>query len=230
MGILMIIITGSSSGLGNKITEMLLEFDNIICTHFKNEIYFGNKNLKSQYLDLTDYKSIDKFITKNKNSFNNLTLVNLSTYSKDGLFYDYDNIEWKKTFDVNVNGPFYLIKKLLPVMISNKYGRIINISSYLANNGAVGASAYSSSKSALIGFTKTLSKEYARFNILSNIIELGYFNYGLTEKLDSKTLNELKKKIPTRSFGESKEIVEAIKLLIKSKYVNGAQIKINGGL
>ena len=230
MGLLMIIITGSSSGLGNEITEMLLGFDDIICTHFKNEIYFKKNNLKSQYLDLSDYESIDRFISKNKSSFNSLTLINLATYSKDGLFYDYDNIEWKKTFDININGPFYLIKKLLPVMISSKFGRIINISSYLANHGAVGASAYSSSKSALIGFTKTLSKEYARFNILSNIIELGYFNYGLTEKLDDETLIELKKKIPTRSFGESKEIVEAIKLLIKSKYVNGAQIKINGGL
>ena len=105
----MIIITGSSSGLGNKITEMLLEFDNIICTHFKNEIYFGNKNLKSQYLDLTDYKSIDKFITKNKNSFNNLTLKIYPLIARMDI-YDYDNIEWKKTFDVNVNGPFYLIK------------------------------------------------------------------------------------------------------------------------
>ena len=226
----MIIIIGSSSGLGKKITEMLLNYDKIIFTHFKNELIFIEQNVKSQYLDLTDFESIDNFIQNNKSILKNLTLVNLSAYSKDGLFYDYDYFDWKNTFDINVNGPFYLIKKLLPFMISNKFGRIINISSYLANNGAIGASAYSSSKSALIGLTKTLSKEYGRFNILTNIIELGYFNIGLIDRFEEKTLNKLKKKIPTNSFGEPLEIVNMIQLLISSKYVNGAQIKINGGL
>ena len=226
----MIIIIGSSSGLGKKITEMLLNYDKIIFTHFKNELIFIDQNVKSQYLDLTDFESIDNFIQNNKSVLKDLTLVNLSAYSKDGLFYDYDYFDWKNTFDINVNGPFYLIKKLLPFMISNKFGRIINISSYLANNGAIGASAYSSSKSALIGLTKTLSKEYGRFNILTNIIELGYFNIGLIDRFEEKTLNKLKKKIPTHSFGEPLEIVNMIQLLISSKYVNGAQIKINGGL
>ena len=230
MGKPMIIIIGSSSGLGKKITEMLLNYDKIIFTHFKNELIFIDQNVKSQYLDLTNFESIDNFIQNNKSILKNLTLVNLSAYSKDGLFYDYDYFDWKNTFDINVNGPFYLIKKLLPFMISNKFGRIINISSYLANNGAIGASAYSSSKSALIGLTKTLSKEYGRFNILTNIIELGYFNIGLIDRFEEKTLNKLKKKIPTNSFGEPLEIVNMIQLLISSKYVNGAQIKINGGL
>lgn len=230
MGKSMIIIIGSSSGLGKKITEMLLNYDKIIFTHFKNELIFIDQNVKSQYLDLTDFESIDNFIQNNKSVLKDLTLVNLSAYSKDGLFYDYDYFDWKNTFDINVNGPFYLIKKLLPFMISNKFGRIINISSYLANNGAIGASAYSSSKSALIGLTKTLSKEYGRFNILTNIIELGYFNIGLIDRFEEKTLNKLKKKIPTHSFGEPLEIVNMIQLLISSKYVNGAQIKINGGL
>ena len=65
---------------------------------------------------------------------------------------------------------------------------------------------------------------------MTNIIELGYFNIGLIDRFEEKTLNKLKKKIPTNSFGEPLEIVNMIQLLISSKYVNGAQIKINGGL
>ena len=226
----MIIIVGASSGLGKEVAGGLLNFQNTLLTHYSNQINLPNENIKSQFLDLTNTNSIDKFVSENKKVLKDITVVNLSTFSKDGLFINYNEKDWKKTFDININGPVYLIKKLLPIMISNKFGRIINVSSYLANTGEIGASAYSSSKSALIGLTKSIAKEYARFNILSNIIELGYFNVGLIENLDQKKLKEIKNKIPTRSLGKSIEIINMIKLLIKSNYINGSQIKINGGL
>ncbi len=226
----MIIIVGASSGLGKEVAGGLLNFQNTLLTHYSNQINSPKENVKSQFLDLTDTNSIDKFVSANKKVLKDISLVNLSTFSKDGLFINYNKKDWEKTFDININGPVYLIKKLLPIMISNKFGRIVNVSSYLANNGEIGASAYSSSKSALIGLTKTLAKEYARFNILSNIIELGYFNVGLIENLDQKKLKEIKNKIPTRSLGKSIEITNMIKLLVKSNYINGSQIKINGGI
>lgn len=226
----MIIIVGSSGGLGKEITENLFGFDDIIFTHFSNNNSSKINGKNSQFLDLSDFNSIDNFISANIKNLKNINYINFSAFSKDGLLYGYKNSDWKRTFDVNLNGPVYLIKKLLPIMVSNKYGRIINISSYLASHGAIGASAYSSSKSALIGLTKTMSKEYGRFNILSNIIELGYFNVGLSDSLEEKKVNQLKKDIPVKKFGDSIEVVNIIKLLINSNYINGSQIKVNGGL
>ena len=154
----------------------------------------------------------------------------MATYSFDGLVINYDSDEWKKTFDVNVNGPFYLIKNLLPLMVDQKYGRIISISSFLASEGAPGAAAYSSSKSSLIGLTKSLSKEYGRFNITSNIIELGYFNRGLIERFSKEDLEKALKIIPLKKLGNVKEISETIKLIINSEYINGSILKLNGGI
>ena len=84
-------------------------------------------------------------------------------------------------------------------MIAQNWGRIINVSSYLADNGAIGASAYSSSKSALIGLTKSLSKEYGRFNINSNIMELGYFDGGLADTLSHQIKNNILKKFQQKN-------------------------------
>ncbi len=226
----MIIVVGASSGLGIEIVQELINYQDVILTHFSNKVNIPGVNNVSKFLDLSDTSSIDSFIKKNKKDFENISIIFCSTYSKDGLVYHYSQEDWKKTFDININGPFYLVKKLLPNMISDNFGRIITLSSYLANNGSIGASAYSSSKSALLGFTKSLAKEYGRFNILSNIIELGYFSEGLTNSLDPKALSTIQKKIPTRTLGKSIEIVNAIRLLIDSNYINGSQIVINGGL
>lgn len=221
----MILVIGASSGLANVVVNSLSQFDDVILTHYRNPL--GNN---SQFLDLTDNESIDNFISINKTRLKNLTLVNFSAYSKDGILYHYGMEDWERSFKINVRGPFYLIQKILPIMISQKYGRIINVSSILANKGAVGAGAYSSSKSALIGLTRTLSKEYARFNILSNILELGYFEGGLTDRMEVDKLNEIISNIPTLALGDPDEIAKTIKLLVESNYINGSQIKINGGM
>lgn len=221
----MILVIGASSGLANVVVNSLSQFDDVILTHYRNPL--GNN---SQFLDLADNESIDNFIANNKTRLKNLTLVNFSAYSKDGILYHYGMEDWERSFKINVRGPFYLIQKILPIMISQKYGRIINVSSILANNGAVGAGAYSSSKSALIGLTRTLSKEYAMFNILSNILELGYFEGGLTDRMEEDKLNEIISNIPTLALGDPDEIAKTIKLLVESNYINGSQIKINGGM
>ena len=190
----MIIVVGTSSGLGIEIAQELIKYQDVILTHFSNKVNITGVNNVSKFLDLSDTSSIDSFIKENKKDFENISIIFCSTYSKDGLVYHYSQEDWKKTFDININGPFYLVKKLLPNMISDNFGRIITLSSYLANNGSIGASAYSSSKSALLGFTKSLAKEYGRFNILSNILELGYFSEGLTNSLDPNALSQFKKK------------------------------------
>lgn len=224
----MIILTGASGGLGSKLVKSLITIDDIILLYNNNKIEYNETS--SFKLNIINEDEIVSFINSQKKNLNKITLINMATFSHDGLLANYKTEYWRKTFDINVNGPFFLIKHLLPLMIAEKWGRIINISSFLANNGAIGASAYSASKSALIGLTKTLSKEYGRFNINSNILELGYFDGGLANSLDTELRREILKRIPSKKLGNVQEISSCISLLIESSYVNGSILKINGGI
>ena len=224
----MIILTGASGGLGSKLIKSLLSIDDLILLYNNNKIEYNGA--LSYKLNIINQDEVVKFITLQKQNLKNITLVNMATFSQDGLLANYSYENWKKTFDININGPFFLIKHLLPLMIAQNWGRIINVSSYLADNGAIGASAYSSSKSALIGLTKSLSKEYGRFNINSNIMELGYFDGGLADTLDEEIKKNILKRIPTKKLGQIEEISSCISLLIESSYINGTTLKINGGI
>ena len=113
-------------------------------------------------------------------------------------------------------------------MINNKWGRIIHISSEKALRGTVGSSIYSSSKSALAGLSRGIAKEYARFGITSNIINLGYFDSGLLRKLPKKTKERFVDSIPTKKLGSPKNITSCIKFLIESDFTNGSSITIDG--
>ena len=224
----MIVLTGASGGLGSKLLKYLSSIDKVFLIYNNTKIEFNG--VKSQKVDITNEEEVFNFVKSNKNILKKITLVNMATFSKDGLIANYQTEDWKKTFDVNINGPFFMIRYLLPLMMAENWGRIINVSSYLANNGAIGASAYSSSKSALTGLTKSLAKEYGRFNINSNILELGYFKGGLADTLNQKLKEKIIERIPTKKLGDIEEISSCIKLLINSSYINGTVLKVNGGI
>ena len=171
-----------------------------------------------------------EFVNERANNLKQSTIVNMATCSIDGLLAAYELGDWLKTFNVNINSTFILIKNLLPLMIRQKWGRIINISSYVGANGEVGAGAYSASKSALSGFTRSLAKEYGKFNITSNLLELGYFNSGLIDTLTEEKKAVILKKVPSNKFGDPSEISRTIEFLRNSNYINGSNIKIDGGL
>ena len=120
-------------------------------------------------------------------------------------------------------------KKLLRKNDQRKMGRIIHISSIVGNNGTNGTIAYSTSKTGLVGMSRVLSKEYGRFGITSNILIPGYLNTGLISSLSKEAKSKILKKIPSNKFGDPVNIVNAVEFLIKSDYVNGASINIDGG-
>jgi 3-oxoacyl-[acyl-carrier protein] reductase len=115
-------------------------------------------------------------------------------------------------------------------MIENNWGRIIHISSIAGYLGAVGTIPYGLSKTSLIGMSRGLAKEYAKFNITSNILDLGYFETGLFNKLKDEIKKQLLSQIPSKKLGNIKNIVNCINFLIKSEYVNGTKINIDGGI
>ena len=108
-------------------------------------------------------------------------------------------------------------------------GKNCTFSSIVGNEGAIGAGIYAASKSALIGYNKTLSKEYGRFGITSNIIELGYFEKGLIENFDQEKINNIISNTSSKRLGVSDDIIHAIKFIQKSDFFNGEILKLNGG-
>jgi 3-oxoacyl-[acyl-carrier protein] reductase len=230
----MIVLTGASGGIGKDLVNFLSNLDDLIAIYnskipstlkntTKNNVYW-------EKLDLTNIQEINKFIEFNKDRFKNVTLINAAAISINSLAANISELEWDRTINSNLKGPFFLIQKLLPFMIRDNWGRVISLSSIVGRQGNIGTISYSTSKTALIGLTKVIAKEYARFGITANILNLGYFNAGLIENFSSKEKNEILNKIPNKMLGEVKDIFEVIKMLRKVSYVNGSEINIDGSI
>ena len=207
----MIILTGASGGIGLEIIEELSKLDNILAI-YKNskpsDINFENVTFCK--VDISHNKEIKNFIDQEKSKLKNVTLVNLAAVSIDGLLANYDIEDWEKVISVNLTSNFLFSRYLIPIMIKDKWGRIIHVSS---TNSAIGAGAYSSSKTGLDGLSKALSKEYGRYNITSNIIKLGVFDTGMFHKLSDKNKKAFLDLVPSKKLGKTSNIVNAIDFL-----------------
>ena len=115
-------------------------------------------------------------------------------------------------------------------MRKEEYGKIVFISSVVAQTGVVGSSAYAASKAGLWGLMKTIVQENASKHITCNTLNLGYFNIGIIREVPEKMLEEIKNRIPNKALGDPEDIFKAIELLMNVSYINGSSIDINGGL
>ena len=224
----MIIITGASGGIGYELYKKLSIKENVIAICNLKKLENEEKGI-CENVNLLNYEEIDELIIKHKKILDQITVLNLAVKSFDGLLANYPIEKVKETFELNFFSNFYLVKSLLPMMINQKWGRIINFSSIVGNEGARGAGIYAASKSALIGYNKTLSKEYGRFGITSNIIELGYFEKGLIESFNQEKINNIISSTSSRRLGISNDIIQAIRFIQKSDFYNGEVLKLNGG-
>lgn len=222
----LIIITGASGGLGSKITEILSKKNKVLAIYNKNKPKISSKNIKLIKLDLTKNINLKKKLYHNKK----IIFLNLASIKIDKLMINLTLSEWKNSYQINVHSFFNLLKKLLPEMIKVGWGKIIIFSSTDGYIGDIGTSGYTSTKHSLHGINKIVSKEYGSRGITSNILLLGNYNYGLYKKLNIKKQKKLLEKVPSKKTGNINNIINAIEFLIKSNYVNGSEIKIDGGI
>ena len=227
----MIILTGASGGIGKAILPMLAKLDNVIAIyHSKYPDIKGLDGASAYQMDITSENQVNKFIEIMKGKLAKPVLIHAAALSRDGLVADYDTEDWEQVINVNLRGDFLLTKATLKLMISENWGRIIHISSVAGMRGIPGTIAYSAAKTGLIGMSRVLANEYARFGITSNVIILGYFNTGLIETLSEKMRNKIIGSIPSGHLGEPKNIVNAIDFIMKSEYANGSSISLDGGI
>ena len=139
---------------------------------------------------------------------------------------------WEKVINTNLNSIFNLTSNVINDMRDNNFGRIIHISSVNGQKGQFGQTNYAATKSALIGFSKSLALSSASKGITSNVIAPGYINTEMVAAIREDILSKIIDTIPSKRLGQSEEIAEMVLYLVskKASYINGATLSINGGL
>ena len=159
-------------------------------------------------------------------------LVNNAGITQDAPLHKMTIEKWNKVISVNLNSVFNVTSSVINKMRENGFGRIINISSVNGQKGQFGQTNYAATKSALIGFTKSLALESASKGITSNVICPGYINTEMVAAIREDILKSIIDTIPSKRLGEANEIAEMVTYLVseKASYINGATFSVNGGL
>jgi acetoacetyl-CoA reductase len=210
-----IVIFGGTGGLGSAVIHLLKNY---------NVTAIGSKDV-----NVSDFHEVEKFFKSN--SFD--IVINLSGINHDVFVHKINETHLdkiNKQIDVNINGTINIISNCLTSMRENNYGRIITISSVLAEKPVVSTAVYSGCKGFIDSFVKTVALENANKNISCNSIQLGYFDAGLTYKIPEQFRDNIQSSIPMKRWGTIEELSNLIEFLIQTPYVTGTNIKINGGI
>jgi 3-oxoacyl-[acyl-carrier protein] reductase len=236
------LVTGGSRGIGKAVSIALAEMGYHVLINYKSNetealdtlAKIEAKNGTGELLpfDIADKASVDNaldgWMQNNKDS-KIIVLVNNAGVKSDSLMVWMQESQWQSVIDTSLNGFFYTTQKLLIPMMSNKFGRIINIVSLSGLKGLPGQTNYSAAKAGVIGATKALAQEIARKGVTVNAVAPGFIRTDMTKDMPEQ---DIVKTIPVQRFGEVEEVAALVAFLAsdKSSYITGEVISINGGL
>ena len=235
-----IIVTGASRGIGAAIVKMLAKEDyNIVLNYNKSEeiakklqeeFTKQGKNVEIFKADVSKREEVKKLIEFTINKFEKIdVLINNAGISQTRLFTDITDEDWNNMLNVNLNSVFYMTQEVLPYMIHEKQGCIINISSIWGITGAACETHYSVAKAGVDAMTKSLAKELGPSNIRVNSIAPGIIDTDMNKYLSDEELANIEEEIPLGKIGKPEAIAKCIKWLIEDDYTTGQIIGINGG-
>lgn len=214
----MIIIIGGSSGIGLKLSSLFLKKNKIISTYYKSKPKIKKRNIIYYKLNIESEREIKKFsefVKKKKED--KIIVINLIGIYIDKIITNLTSKDFDKHYKSNLKSCFLLSKYFIPLMIYKNFGKLIFISSPSAILGHVGSSAYASTKAAILPFVKVLNKEYSKFNILSFILYIGYYNTGIFKSLKLNIQKKLIKELPKKKFSKISNIEKVINNIINGK-------------
>lgn len=226
----MIVITGISRGIGKYLWEKFSSESYPVVGLYRKHCK-ELENVNGAYcIDISNNVDVEKWVYNTKSDLTSIVLINSAGINYNEVAHKANFDEWKKVIEVNLFGTFSIIHAVLPIMRQEGWGRIINFSSVVAQMGAIGTTAYASSKAALWGLTKSLAKENGGKGITINTLNLGYFDIGMINEVPQKVKEGIIENIPSKRLGNPFEIYQVIQLLIKNEYINGSMIDVNAGL
>lgn len=237
------VITGATRGIGREIAITLAKNGANIAINYRKENEDLNRlvselkelgvKIFTKKCDVSNGKEVDKFIKESKESLGSIDiLVNNAGITKDGLILRMKEEDFDSVLDVNLKGVFNATKAVSGIMMKQRYGKIINISSVVGISGNAGQCNYAASKAGVIGFSKSIARELATRNVNVNVVAPGYINTDMTKDLPEKIKDNVIQSIPMKKIGEPKEVANLVLFLASdlSDYITGQVISVDGGM
>lgn len=229
------LITGASGALGSEIAHYFSKQSICLALHYKSALPKQEETSNCKYFkaDLTKEDQVKSMVSNIVKTFGRIDIVvNNAGISKSSISWKTNEADWSETLAVNLTAPFLVSKYAIPELRKQTGGRIINISSVVAQTGFVGTVAYAASKSGLIGMTKTLAKELAPFKITVNALALGYFNQGMIDDVPEDMQQAIIESVPLKTLGDPKTINKMLETLVSDEgdFITGQTLNLNGGL
>jgi 3-oxoacyl-[acyl-carrier protein] reductase len=184
-------------------------------------------------LDMASPESIKEALTRTAKEFGRVDiLVNNAAIARDGLAMRMKRDDWDAVIAVNLSGTFFAIQQVLPAMIRERWGRIINISSVVGESGNPGQANYVASKAGVIGLTKSLAQEVGSRNVTVNAVAPGFIETDMTAALNDEVRARIKQAIPLQRYGTPDDIASAVRFLASDEaaYITGHVLDVNGGM
>ncbi|MEH7249791.1 3-oxoacyl-ACP reductase FabG [Neobacillus niacini] len=236
------LITGAANGIGLTAAEVFAnEGAKVAMADFNTEL--GEKRaeeLREKGFDVTffqvnvtDRTSVDEMVDKVRSTYGNIgVLINNAGITKDAMLSKLTVEDFRAVMDVNLTGVFHCTQAVLPSMIENGKGKIINTSSVSGVYGNVGQTNYAATKAGVVGMTKTWAKELGRKGINVNAVAPGFIETGMTAKVPEKILDQMKQMVPLARLGKPEDIANAYLFLAsdESNYINGTVLHVDGGI
>lgn len=236
-------VTGATRGIGKEIAITLAQNGYNLAINYRNknidleETIEQIKKYNVECLpvkgDISNFEDCGIMINEIIKKFQKIdVLVNNAGITKDGLLMRMKKEDFEQVINVNLVGTFQITKQVLPYMLKQRNGRIINLSSVVGITGNAGQTNYSASKAGIIGFTKSLAKEVASRNILVNAVAPGFIETQMTGVLKDDIKEQINKTIPLRRMGKTQDVANVVKFLASedSSYITGQVIQVDGGM
>jgi 3-oxoacyl-[acyl-carrier protein] reductase len=233
------LVTGASRGIGAAIAKALAAEGWPVGVNYRSgadgaeavveEIRSAGGSAVALQGDIADPETAEKLFGTLEEEFGPvLVLVNNAGIREDGLAIRMSADDWERVVDVNLNGAFHCTRPALDDMLKARWGRIVNVSSVVAERGNPGQANYAAAKAGLLGFTRTLAREMGRKGITCNAVTPGVIDTDMT----TDVAGDLKQAVPAGRVGRPEEVAGAVAYLVSedAAYVNGATLAVDGGL
>lgn len=237
------LVTGGTGAIGSAIAKVMSKTGWIVIATCRPEkvglikelhktLFEDSNNIFIYPVDVTCHKSCCSLVEKIVADFGVISaLVNNAGITRDSSFRKMDVEHWRLVLSANLDSVFYLSNLVFPAMCDSGWGRIINIASINAQKGQFGQVNYSASKSGMLGFTKSLAQEGAKFGVTVNSVSPGYISTKMVTSLPESVVESIKNQIPMRRLGTVGEVAHSVAFLVAddSAFITGSNIAVNGG-